>query len=86
MNDQQLTKLLEQAEKAIADHEGFRAVPGLLGEAKFEFSSFGWSVKINVKGAKRRTASEIHGSGDTPEKAVADLIAGLDLWYKAISV
>lgn len=84
MDTTELTKLLDRAEKAVANHPGLRAVDTLLGEAKLEFSRHGWTVKIHVKGARRRTMSEISGSGDFPAAAVQNLIDGLDHWAKAI--
>ena len=75
--------LFQKVEAAIDAH------PQLLRVAvdpQFTVDRGGWSIKIRVKfKGSRRNAVEIHDEGETPEAAVERLVAGLDIWAKAIA-
>ena len=79
-----LEALFTRLEKAVDDHQALMRNP--LRSPHLRLSRDGATIHISVKlkGSRKIRCDDITGHGDTPEEAVAELIAGLDSWAEAI--
>lgn len=75
------------AHPVLCRHNGVAARLGLstLSEPSMLVDRHGFDVRISVKiRDTRKRPTVIGGCGETPEQAVAKLIASLDLWAKVL--
>lgn len=86
---QMFETLFKQIENALDTHPVLErdalAVKYNLGSPEFRICRLGFTVVVRAhKRGSRKKPSEISGTGDTAELAVAHLIDGLDHWAEVL--